>query len=116
MDIQSLSIDEIWEEVRNKAVENPSLIEGLNHAYQFDIKVSEGEQSYTLSFDDGVNVVEGRDDEADCLLQMNEKNFKKLVEGSINSAAAFMTGKLKVKGNIGLALKLESALKKFSWE
>lgn len=43
------------------------------------------------------------------------KEFQKLLQGDLNSTTAFMTGRLKVKGNIGLALKLESILKKYNF-
>ena len=46
---------------------------------------------------------------------MSVKDFKKLLDGNLNSAASYMTGKLKIKGNLGLALKLESLLKKYSF-
>ncbi|WP_342540632.1 SCP2 sterol-binding domain-containing protein [Heyndrickxia sp. FSL K6-6286] len=41
---------------------------------------------------------------------MKVTDFKKFLQGTMNSAAAFMMGKLKVQGSIGLALKLESLL------
>lgn len=114
MEVQQLSIKEIWELVEKKTAEDPSLITGLNAVYQFNIKTVDEIERYILRFDEQAHVTEGESEEADCILDMNEQNFKKLIEGTINSAAAFMTGKLKVKGNIGLALKLESALKNFS--
>ncbi|MGA9173790.1 MAG: SCP2 sterol-binding domain-containing protein [Thermoactinomyces sp.] len=44
---------------------------------------------------------------------MSAEDFKDLLSGNLSGTAAFMTGKLKVKGNIGLALKLENILRQY---
>jgi putative sterol carrier protein len=36
--------------------------------------------------------------------------FNQVVSGSLKPSAAFMTGKLKIKGNMGLAMKLEKLM------
>lgn len=115
MDIQSLSVEEIFAQVERIIQEKPETVSNLAGAFAFDIKGDEAKQ-YTVAVRNGAATVSNQiDSNADCTLSMNEKNFKKLIDGSLNAPAAFMTGKLKVKGNIGLALKLESALKQFSW-
>ena len=115
MDIQALSVDEIWQQVERITTEHPEAIAGLNGTFAFDIKGDEPKQ-YSIALANGeATITKTIDESADCIFSLNEKNFKKLIEGSLNAPTAFMTGKLKVKGNIGLALKLEGALKKFSW-
>ncbi|KAG0000540.1 hypothetical protein BGZ65_004278 [Modicella reniformis] len=47
----------------------------------------------------------------DIILEMKDKDFVDLFMGKINGQKAFMTGKVKVKGAIMLALKLESMMK-----
>jgi putative sterol carrier protein len=42
---------------------------------------------------------------------MAENDFLEMLAGRLNGQMAFMTGKLKVAGDMGLALKLESFLK-----
>ena len=44
----------------------------------------------------------------DLTLTMGEDILLKLVAGKVSAQMAFMTGKLKLKGNIGLAMKLQS--------
>jgi putative sterol carrier protein len=39
---------------------------------------------------------------------MKEKDFVDLMTGKINGQSAFMGGKLKIKGNMGMAMKLGS--------
>jgi putative sterol carrier protein len=50
------------------------------------------------------------DEEADVTLTATPETFKALFEGNMNPTAAFMTGRLSVDGNMGLALKLSSVL------
>jgi len=50
------------------------------------------------------------DDEADVTLSATPETFKALFDGDLNPTAAFMTGRLSVEGNMGLALKLSSVL------
>ena len=56
------------------------------------------------------NGVRAGDDEADVTLTANRETFEGLLNGDVNQTMAFMTGKLKVDGNMGLAMKLGSAL------
>ena len=48
--------------------------------------------------------------EADVRIGMSEEIFRKLVAGEQNPMRAVMTGKIKVKGNMGAASKLQKIL------
>ncbi|MGC1495933.1 MAG: SCP2 sterol-binding domain-containing protein [Sulfitobacter sp.] len=50
------------------------------------------------------------DEEADVTLSADAETFQSIIEGDTNPTSAFMTGKLKVDGDMGLAMKLASAL------
>lgn len=113
MDLDTKSLSEIWDVIEKKANEQPELIKDLNASYIFEI-TGDDAGTYGLIFKDGSAIVDtAANNSADCTLTMSVKNFKKLLQGNLNSASAYMTGRLKVKGNIGLALKLENLLKKF---
>lgn len=115
MDIDQMTVEEIWEQIAVKAKENLDLIQGMNATYTFQINDGE-KKEYSLILKDGdAEVKNSAVDPSDCQLSMNEKNFKKLLQGKLNAASAFMTGRLKVKGNIGEALKLEGLLKKYEF-
>ncbi len=51
------------------------------------------------------------DEDADCTLVVSPENLTKIMDGELDATMAFMTGKLKVKGNTGIAMKLASVLK-----
>ncbi|PJK27845.1 SCP2 sterol-binding domain-containing protein [Minwuia thermotolerans] len=77
----------------------------------------------TLKFDfgdDGViyvdgestpNTVSNEDKDADCTMKISKENFLKMVNGELDGTTAFMMGKLKIEGNMGVAMKLQSVLK-----
>jgi len=44
--------------------------------------------------------------DADVTFVLNKENFEGLIDGSLNPQMAFMMGKLKIEGDMGLALKL----------
>jgi len=49
--------------------------------------------------------------QADVTMTLSRDDFIKMFAGQMNPTSAFMTGRLKVKGDIGLAMKLEKMLK-----
>jgi putative sterol carrier protein len=77
---------------------------GMNNSYLFDI---DGAGKWHVNVQDGkVSVTEG-EQEADAVISASEETFEKLVSGDQNPTSAYMTGKLKVKGDMGAAMKLQ---------
>ncbi|KAI1289938.1 Hydroxysteroid dehydrogenase-like protein 2 [Halotydeus destructor] len=58
-----------------------------------------------------LKVSQGTIDKADVTFISDEETFLKMAKGQIKAANAFMSGKLKVKGNLGIALKAEKIFK-----
>ena len=82
----------------------PERMEGMNNTYVFDI---EGAGVWTVAIaDGGITVNEGASD-ADCTFATSEESFEKIVAGEQNPTTAYMTGKLKIKGDMGAAMKLQ---------
>ena len=82
----------------------PDRIEGMNNTYVFDI---EGAGVWSVAVADGaVTVTEGSSD-ADCTFAASEETFEKIASGEQNATTAYMTGKLKIKGDMGAAMKLQ---------
>lgn len=101
----------IFQEMDSSLKRNPNLVDGVQATYQFHI---DGED-YRLVFDGENSFAEsGSDDQADCTILMNTEDFVKMVEGNLNGTQAFMSGRLKIKGNMGLALKLQDILKTYN--
>jgi putative sterol carrier protein len=79
-------------------------IAGMNNSYVFDI---EGAGTWRVVIADGaIDVTEGHGD-ADVTFSSSEESFEKIVSGEQNPTTAYMTGKLKIKGDMGAAMKLQ---------
>ena len=77
---------------------------GMNNSYLFDI---EGAGKWKVDVQDGsVKVTEDAED-ADVTITTSEETFEKITSGEQNATSAYMTGKLKVKGDMGAAMKLQ---------
>jgi len=50
------------------------------------------------------------DGEADTVIRLSADNFAKLMDGNLDPTLAYMTGKLKVEGKLGVALKINAML------
>jgi putative sterol carrier protein len=116
IDLDVMKVDDIWNKIRELLNANPEPLEGMNTTYSFELTGEDGGQYGLKIYDNQAEVIVGEVSDVDCALTMSVSDFKKLLVGNLNSTASFMMGKLKVKGNIGLALKLESLLKKYTFE
>jgi putative sterol carrier protein len=79
---------------------------GMTNSYFFDI---EGAGTWKVDVDDGsVSVSEGgADGDADVTISTSQETFERIIAGEQNPTSAYMTGKLKVKGDMGAAMKLQ---------
>jgi putative sterol carrier protein len=80
--------------------------------------------SGTLKFDFGTKgsafidpaatpaVVDGAGKKADCTVSLSPADFERLKRGEMDATTAFMQGRLRVAGDMGLALKLGPLLQK----
>ena len=50
------------------------------------------------------------DDDADVTMTADADTFKSILEGDLNPTAAFMSGRLKIDGDMGAAMRLGSVL------
>src|SRR5690625_3109968 len=133
-------VSSVFKEIEEALQSDGSLAKGVEAVYQFQL---DGDESnvYQLNLQ-GENSVtsEGAKDDADCTLKMSSDDFEctisvifstfrryadctlkmssddfvKMTEGELNGTQAFMSGKLKIKGNMGLALKLQDILQSYN--
>ena len=97
-----MTVREFFDSLEGRA--DASRTAGMTNSYLFDI---EGAGKWTVKVDDGtVSVSEGGED-ADAVITTSEATFEKIVSGEQNPTSAYMTGKLKVKGDMGAAMKLQ---------
>ena len=82
-----------------------SKLAGMSNSYLFDI---EGEGQWLVDVrDGGITVTPGGGGDADATITTSGETFEKIVAGDQNPTTAYMTGKLKIKGDMGAAMKLQ---------
>jgi putative sterol carrier protein len=97
------SVQEFFETLEGRV--DATRTAGMTNTYVFDI---DGAGQWTVAVDDGrVSVTEGASADADCTITSSAENFERIVARELNPTSAFMTGKLKVKGDMGAAMKLQ---------
>ncbi len=85
----------------------PPSAQGLKANVQFDF-TSDGGKKYVVRIADaGCTVEEGEIANPDATLISSQATYLAVAEGRLNVATAFMTGKLKVKGNMQLLMRFQ---------
>jgi putative sterol carrier protein len=83
---------------------DPSRAKGMTASYKFNI---DGAGSWNVDVDDGKVTVTENGGEADTTISASAETFTKIASGEQNPTAAYMSGKLKVNGDMGQAMKLQ---------
>jgi len=97
-----MTVQEFFDALPSKV--DPAKTVGMNNSFVFDI-AEVGAWTVTVA-DGAVSVAEGGH-EADCTISASEETLMKIASGEANATTAYMTGKLKIKGDMGAALKLQ---------
>jgi putative sterol carrier protein len=81
-----------------------------NHAGKFGSKVNFVFDEGAIYLDDTVSpaIVNNTLGETTCNIKISLENFDKMLSGDTNPMMAFMTGKMKIEGDKGVAMKLAS--------
>jgi len=96
------SAKEFFESLETRV--DPSRTAGMNATYLFDIN---GAGKWIVRVENGRPSVSEGDGEADTTISASEETFLRIVNRELNATSAFMTGKLRIKGDMGNAMKLQ---------
>jgi len=94
-----MSLEDITNEIRTKAQD----MDANGKKVKIDLK---GDGTIFIDGATTPPTVSNDDNDADVTLIISAENFESLIDGSLNPQMAFMMGKLKVDGDMALALKL----------
>lgn len=97
-----MTFDIIVEEIRKQAENVSPLGAKLKFLLDEDVLMIDGSGDQ--------NVVSTEDGEADTTIITSKETLVKLKSGDLNPMMAVMGGKVKIKGDMGLAMKLQSLL------
>src|SRR5260370_6890650 len=98
------------ERIAQKLKDKPETSKAVNAVYEFNITGDNGGVwTVDLTKEPGV-VTPGSTGVAKCTVTASSGDFMNIVSGKMNAQMAFMSGKLKIKGDMGLAMKLQKAI------
>ena len=103
---------EIFGEINNRLQADPSKVKGMNAVYAFDLADDPDGGQYHINLKDGAaDVGAGTPESPNITISMKAPDFVDLATGKLDGTMAFMSGKIKIKGDMGLAMKLQSVLR-----
>jgi len=97
-----MSAQDFFDQLPSRVV--PEKTAGMNNSFVFAI---DGAGTWTVRVADGAVTVDEGDTGGDVTISTSAEVFDKIVAGEQNPTAAYMSGKLKVKGDMGAAMKLQ---------
>jgi putative sterol carrier protein len=83
---------------------DPAKTAGMTNSYVFEI---DGAGTWRVDVQEGTVSVKEGDGDADATISASEETFNQIAAGDLNATTAYMTGKLKVRGDMGAAMKLQ---------
>lgn len=87
---------------------SPDMVKKVGCSYRFDIDGGDkGKKSWFVDLKNGAGSITESSAKADCMIAMKDGDFVALMAGKLNAQKAFMEGKIKIKGNMMLAQKLQ---------
>ena len=98
-----MTVEDVLTEIQKKAKSIP--------AFGGKLKFDFGEGFIFIDGSGAENIVSNEDKEADCVITASVETFQKLSSGKLNPMMAMMTKKIKIKGDMGIAMKLQSLMK-----
>ena len=102
---------EVFTEINSRLSSDPAKAAGLTAAYAFDLSGDDGGE-YHITLKDGAGEAgPGAPENPNITITMAAADFVDLATGKLDGTMAFMSGKLKIKGDMGLAMKLQSVLR-----
>lgn len=102
------SCQEYFEKLNERFVSSEA--KGLNAVYQYNLSGDGGGNWYVAINDGEMSVTEGQHEKPNVTYTMEAKNYVDMANGDLDGTKAYLTRKLKVKGNLGLAQKLKKIL------
>ena len=91
---------------------NADAAKGMNSVIQFNLSGDNGGQWYTTIKDGKAEVAQGTAPAPNMTLSMSSSDYVDMIMGKLNGQMAFMSGKLKISGDMGLAMKMQNLFKR----
>jgi putative sterol carrier protein len=91
---------------------NADAAKGMNSVIQFNL-TGDGGGEYHVEIKEGAcSVNQGAHASPNMTMTMAAQDYVDMITGKLNGQMAFMSGKLKIAGDMGLAMKMQSLFKR----
>ena len=107
------TLEELKDRARQMIAENPEDALKTGGIYKFVLH-GDGGGTFVVNLTGTPEVTDVDGVAPGCTVKMAMQDFVDTVEGRVDSRALFFTGKLRVEGNFGMALKLKKILVKLT--
>jgi putative sterol carrier protein len=87
---------------------DPEAAEGMDAVYQFDLSGAQGGQYYMQINDGTCRVTRGSHPEPHVTLSLSGEDCVRVLNGQLKGTAVAMSGRLRISGDVGLAMQLGS--------
>ena len=87
---------------------NKDAAKGLTATYQFDLSGDNGGKWHIVINNETCDVKEGAAASPSITISMSAQDYVDMSTGKLNPQVAFMSGKLRISGDMGLALRMGS--------
>ena len=91
---------------------NPDAAKGMNSVIQFNLTGDGGGNYHVVIKDGTAQVNEGSHASPNMTMTMAAQDYVDMITGKLNGQMAFMSGKLKIAGDMGLAMKMQTLFKR----
>ena len=92
---------------------DPDAAEGMDAVYQFDLSGPQGGQYYMQVNDGTCKVTRGSHPEPHVTLSLSGEDCVRVLNGQLKGTAVAMSGRLRISGDMGLALQLGALFPSF---
>lgn len=106
---KAASVQEIFENMASQFSADAAA--GVDAVFQFSLSGDSGGSYWIKVADQKAQINQGEHESPTMTLSASADDFLALANGELNAMSAFMAGKIKVKGDMGLAMKLQSIFK-----
>jgi putative sterol carrier protein len=91
---------------------NADAAKGMDAVIQFNLSGDGGGTWHVAIKDGACSVTEGAHASPKMTMTMAASDYVDMINGKLNGQMAFMSGKLKIAGDMGLAMKMQSLFKR----
>ena len=101
------TVEEFFQVLPDKL--DPDAAEGLDAVYQFDLSGDQGGQYYMLISEGSCRVTRGLHTDPHVTLSLSGEDCVRVLNGQLKGMAVAMSGRLRISGDMGLAMQLGSS-------